>query len=88
LALHYALAYVAALGIQELLGRYAFAARAVWLSERGETEKLDLLLEMSDLVRQFFFSAWWRAAQIIDRKKKLVAVLERANRNPELPAGE
>lgn len=81
----YALSYVRAGGIQELLTRYAPAARGVWLSERNEADKIELLLEMSGLVKEYFFPSWWRAAQMPDRKKKLISVLARVGGDPDAP---
>jgi hypothetical protein len=57
---HVALGYAGAMGVRELVIRYAADARGLWLSGRPLEERVRLLGELTEPVQTIFFARRWR----------------------------
>jgi hypothetical protein len=64
--------------LRETVDTYVVVARLVMLSEREESTKLDLLLELTGPVQDMFFARWWRAPQYQQHEERFAAARARA----------
>ncbi|HTJ68771.1 MAG TPA: hypothetical protein VL551_14645 [Actinospica sp.] len=74
-----ALSYLNLLGYRDLLLRYSFAVRMVWISERSAEERQRMIVEMTEPVQAIFFvRPRWRAAMVRHKEvERLSATLDR-----------
>jgi hypothetical protein len=58
----YALGYVAASELPNLITRYATDARGVWISPRPLEDRVRMLQDINGLMLTIFVDRWWRAS--------------------------
>ena len=73
-----------ALGYRDLLARYSFLVRMVWISERSEEERLGLVKELTEPIHLIFFvRTGWRTAAARPREvARLKAKIDSFNESP------
>lgn len=55
----YALGYIGWGGYRDLAIRYAFLTRAVWVSDRLQAHRVELIRRLGEPVQSIFFAHWW-----------------------------
>ncbi|MFE1923431.1 hypothetical protein ACFW91_12775 [Streptomyces asoensis] len=62
--------------LKDVALRFALVSRLVWISERSESAKLSVLLELSGSVQGLFFAAWWRRPKRAKCMRHLVQIMD------------
>jgi hypothetical protein len=55
----YALRYIDWGGLQALAIKYAFMTRTVWISDRSQDRRVELVHRLAEPARSIFFTYWW-----------------------------
>jgi hypothetical protein len=61
----YAFTYIGTAGIRDLINRYAFTARGIWISSRPLQERVRMLQDLSQPMLTIFVASRWYAARRI-----------------------
>ncbi|GAB2717737.1 hypothetical protein [Kitasatospora kifunensis] len=81
----YLLGYPNRLGLHDLLGRYAAAARFIWISERSEERRVEMVRDLSAHIQGIVFAkASYKLGHLTDHRTELRRLLE-VLETPETP---